>query len=83
MDVLHKLGDSTLDKAVEYEVQKRKLEIIFDFIFSTYIKLDEELLRADIETDICLTDADSPSAHSLMVNERLQNPKNYYTEKKT
>lgn len=67
--------------AVEAEFQKRRLKIALDFIFSSLIELDEAMLRADIENDLCLDEA-APSAYDLMVNERLMNPKNYYTVRK-
>lgn len=65
-------------KAVDVEFQRRRLEIALDFIFSNLIELDETMLRADIENDLCLDEA-APSAYDLMVNERLMNLKNYYT----
>lgn len=68
-------------KAVDVEFQKRRLEIALDFIFTNLIELDETMLRADIENDLCLDEA-APSTYDLMVNERLMNPQNYYTVRK-
>lgn len=67
-------------KAVDVEFQRRRLEIALDFIFTNLIELNETMLRADIENDLCLDEA-APSAYDLMVNERLQNNQNYYTIK--
>lgn len=81
IDTMEQSSDFSVADAVEAEVQKRKLEIALDFIFSHCIELDEILLRADIENDLCLDEA-APSAYDLMVNERLMNPQNYYTVRK-
>lgn len=78
IDTMEQSSDFSVADAVEAEVQKRKLQIALDFIFSHCIKLDEILLRTDIENDLCLDEA-APSAYDLMVNERLMNLKNYYT----
>lgn len=80
-DALQKEYSTDFDRAVENEFQKRKLAIALDFLFSEYIELNEKLLRADICNDICIDEA-AVSAYDLMVNERLTNPKNYYTVKK-
>lgn len=74
-----------VSEMVESEFQRRKhaiaMDFLLDYIFSECIELNEKLLREDIEYDLCL-DEDTISERDLMVNERLQNHKNYYTVKK-
>lgn len=81
IDAMEQSSSLSMADVVETEFQKRKLEIALDYIFSHCIELHETLLRTDIENDFCLDEA-APSAYDLMVNERLQNKKNYYTIKK-
>lgn len=81
IDTMEQSSDFSMADAVEAEVQKRKLEIALDFIFSHCIKLDEILLRADIQNDFCLDEA-ALSAYDLIANERLMNLKNYYKIRK-
>lgn len=81
IDTMEQSSDFSVADAVEAEVQKRKLQIALDFIFSHCIKLDEILLRTDIANDFCLDEA-APSAYDLIANERLMNLKNYYKIRK-
>lgn len=81
IDTMEQSSDFSVADAVEAEVQKRKLQIALDFIFSHCIKLDEILLRTDIANDFCLDEA-APSAYDLVANERLMNLKNYYSVRK-
>ncbi|MBD5155663.1 MAG: hypothetical protein HDT15_11570 [Oscillibacter sp.] len=77
--------DEEIANSIEDEVQKRKIDIAIDFlveyVLHECIEVDEKLLREDVVWS-AERDEMNPGAYDHVVDERLNDPKNYYTVKK-
>ncbi len=67
---------------MEYELEKKKFEIIMDYIFRYCINFNEELLKYDIEAEYVYNPIDDEDGEALQAIERLKNVQNYYSIRK-
>lgn len=68
-----------IEIALKEEFEKKKLEIIEDFIFRHLIDLNEELLKCDISAEFTYDPTDDRDGEKLQAIERLKNMQNYYS----
>ena len=73
------LSQQGIDITLEEEFQKKKLEIMMDYIFRYCIDINEGLLKNDISADFVYDPTDDEDGEKLEAIERLKNLQNYYS----
>lgn len=68
--------------ALEEEFQKKKLEIIMDYIFRYCINVNEGLLKNDIDAEYTYDPTDDEYGEKLEAIERLKDLQKYYSVRK-
>lgn len=71
-----------IETALREEFEKKKLEIMEDYIFRHLIDLNEELLKYDISAELTYDPTDDRDGEKLQALERLKNMQNYYSIRK-
>ena len=71
-----------IDTALREAFEKKKLEIMVDYIFHHLIDLNEELLKYDISAEFTYDPTDDRDGEKLQAMERLKNMQNYYSIRK-